>query len=174
MDRHEQFLRLFLQHQSDVRAFIGSLVRDPHAREDVFQEVALICWRSFDRYEKARSFGAWARGIAANKMLQLWDRRGRQPVAFPPKTVEAILAAFDRTEQDASPRLDALRRCIDGLPDKSRQLLSYRYEHSLKPDRIAALLNRTRDAVYKALARIRMRLQDCVRRRMALAERGVR
>ena len=84
MDRHEQFLRLFLTHQADVRAFIGSLVRDAHAREDLFQEAALVCWRDFGRYDPARSFGAWARGIAANKVKQWWARAKRGPAAFPP------------------------------------------------------------------------------------------
>ena len=65
VDRHETFLRLFLKHQGDVRAFIGSLVRDRNVRDDVFQEVALVCWRDFDRYDRSRSFGAWGRGGAA-------------------------------------------------------------------------------------------------------------
>ena len=82
MDRQEKFLRLFLQHQGDVRAFLGSLVRDPHARDDLFQEVALICWRDFARYDPTRSFGAWARGIAANKVKQWWAQARRAPVAF--------------------------------------------------------------------------------------------
>ncbi len=171
MDRNENFLRLFLANEGELRAFIRSLVRDPHVRDDVFQEVALICWRSFDHYEKARPFGPWAKGIAANKILQLWDRSSRQPVAFSPETVEAILAAFNRTAQAASPRLDALRECIKALPEKSRQLLSYRYERSFKPEKIAVLIKATRDAVYKSLARIRMKLEDCVRWRLASQRR---
>ena len=172
MDRHEQFLRLFLQHQADVRAFIGSVVRDPHARDDVFQEVALVCWRDFDRYDASRSFGAWARGVAANKVKQWWERSRRGPVAFSPQTVDAILDAFNRTESDVSPRLDALRACLEELPQKARRLLTYRYQLSLRPAEIARRLEATRDAVYKALARIRVRLEDCIRRRLALEERG--
>ena len=153
MDRNENFLRLFLANEAELRAFICSLIRDAHVCDDVFQEVALICWRSFGRYDKQRPFGAWAKGIAANKVMQLWSRSSRQPVAFSPETVEAILAAFNRTAEDASPRLDALRECIKGLPEKSRRLLSYRYEHSFKPDKIAGLVKGTREAVYKSLVK---------------------
>src|SRR6186997_1869701 len=78
MDRHEEFLRLFLKHQSDIRAFIGSLIRDRHTREDVCQEVALVLWQEFHRYDRARSFGAWARGIAARKIMQRWEKTSRQ------------------------------------------------------------------------------------------------
>ncbi|MFW6108737.1 MAG: sigma-70 family RNA polymerase sigma factor [bacterium] len=174
MDRQEEFLRLFLRHQGDLRAFIGSLVPDPHRRDDVFQEVALICWRDFDRYDRARSFGAWARGIAGNRIKQMWERSSRSPVPFAPETVDAIREAFDSSEAQTPARLDALRACLDELPEKARQLLAYRYRLSLTPKEIAQRIEGTRDAVYKALARTRMRLQDCIRRRMALAERGVR
>ena len=51
MERHDEFMRLFLQHQSEMRAFIGSLIRDRHAREDVFQEVSLILWRQFEEFD---------------------------------------------------------------------------------------------------------------------------
>ena len=173
MDRHEQFLRLFLKHQSDVRAFIGSLVRDPNVRDDVFQDVALVCWRDFGRYDADRSFGAWARGIAANKVKQMWERSARSPIPFAPATVDAILDAFNRSEADVSPRLDALRACLDELPEKARRLLEYRYQLSLTPREISRRIEGTRDAVYKALARVRMRLQDCIRRRMALGDRGL-
>src|SRR5947209_8679153 len=44
MDDRGEFLTLFLRHQTDLRAFIGSLLRDRHARDDVFQEVALALW----------------------------------------------------------------------------------------------------------------------------------
>jgi RNA polymerase sigma-70 factor (ECF subfamily) len=172
MAPEEQFLRLFLQHQSDVRAFIGSLVRDPHARDDLFQEVALICWRDFDGYDPGRSFGAWARGIAANKVKQWWERSRRAPRAFSPHTVAAILEAFDRTESEAPAKLDALRACVDELPAKARRLLADRYQLLLKPGEIAKRLKTTRDAVYKALARTRIRLRECIRRRLAWQGRG--
>ena len=173
MDPNEDFLRLFLANEGELQAFIRSLIRDPHICDDVFQEVALTCWRNFSRYEKDRPFAPCARGIAAQKILQLWDRSGRQPVAFSPQTMEAILAAFDRTEKDASQRLDALRECVKHLDEKSRQLLSYRYRESMKPDKIATLLNRTREAVYKALARIRTKLEDCIRRRLDSQRRAL-
>ena len=47
MDPQNEFLTLFLEHQVGVRAFIGSLVRDRHTRDDLFQEVALTLWHEF-------------------------------------------------------------------------------------------------------------------------------
>src|SRR2546425_12489481 len=100
MGPQNEFLPLFLEHQVSLRAFIGSLLRDRHARDDVFQEVALILWNEFARYDPSRSFGAWARGIAANKVMQRWRQDTRTPAPVPPEAVQALLDAYERTETD--------------------------------------------------------------------------
>lgn len=171
MAGHDEFLKLFLMHQADLKAFIGSLVLDPHAREDVFQEVALTLWKQFDNYDPRRSFGAWARGIAAKKVLQQRDLKVRLPVVFAPETIQAVLDAFDRSEEEASLRAEALRECVKRLPEKSRHLLVLRYEENLRNDEIARRVNSTLDAVYQALSRIRGRLEECIRQRLAVEGR---
>jgi hypothetical protein len=47
MVSRDQFLTLFLQYQSELQAFIGSLILDRYLRDDVFQEVALTLFLSF-------------------------------------------------------------------------------------------------------------------------------
>jgi RNA polymerase sigma-70 factor (ECF subfamily) len=167
MDRHNEFLPLFIEHQVGIRAFIGSLVRDRHARDDVFQEVALSLWHEFARYDPSRSFAAWARGIAANKVLQRWHKDTRFPVPFAPEAIQALLDAYDRTEADESLHADALQRCLEQLPERSRKLLSLRYEQSLKLAQVAERLSTTLDAAHKALSRLRLRLQECIEQRLA-------
>ena len=167
MDDRNTFLRTLLAHEADLRAFIGSLVRDRHAREDVFQDVAVTLWRQADRYDPARSFGAWARGVAANKILQRRREDLRFPVVFLPETIQAVLQAFDRTEHDAPGRPEALAECLKQLPEEPRRLLALKYEEDLHADQIAQRVGRTLDAVYRALSRIRAALEECVRRRMA-------
>jgi RNA polymerase sigma-70 factor (ECF subfamily) len=173
MNRQDDFLKLFLQHQADIKAFIGSLILDAHLRDDVFQEVALALWRQMDSYDWERSFGGWARGIAAHKILQLRDQNARFPAAFAPQTIQAILDEFDRTEEIASRKMDALRECLKQLPARSRDLLNLRYERNLGCEQIARQTQRTLDAVYQTLSRIRTRLEECIRRRLAFADEGV-
>src|SRR5262249_5724723 len=144
-DERDEFLTLFLRHQADLKAFIGSLLLDPHQRDDAFQEAALTLWKQFDSYDRARSFGAWARGIAANKVLQQRDQKARFPLAFPPETIQAVLDAYERTEAKASHLSDALRECVAQLPDPSRHLLSLRYEQDLSGEEIARQIGSTLD-----------------------------
>jgi RNA polymerase sigma-70 factor (ECF subfamily) len=166
MNRRDEFVKLFLRHEGDVKAFIGALIPDPHLRDDVFQEVALTLWQQMDAYDWERPFGAWARGIASRKVLQRRDQDTRFPVAFSPETIRAVLDAFERTEETASGKLDALRECLKGLPDHSRSLLELRYERGLACEDIARQTRRSVDAVYQALSRIRTKLEECVRLRL--------
>jgi RNA polymerase sigma-70 factor (ECF subfamily) len=171
VDVREEFLGLFLKHQDDLRAFLGSVVRDWHARDDVFQEVALILWREFDRYDRSRSFGAWARGIAAHKVMQDWEQARRRPTLLPPAAVQAMLQAYDRTEPSAEPELEALQQCLDRLPTEPRRLLGLRYREGLRLADIAMRLRSTSEAVHKALSRLRARLERCVEQRLAATSR---
>lgn len=166
-DQTPEFLSLFLRAEPDLRAFVGSLIADAALREDVFQDVAVTLWEQFAKYDKARApFGAWARGVAANKVLQTRRRWGRLPVAFPPETIEKIVEAYGATEDSGGERAEALRECVRRLPDKSRQIIELRYEDCLSGRQLARKLGRSVDAVYQTLSRIRRGLEDCIRQRL--------
>jgi RNA polymerase sigma-70 factor (ECF subfamily) len=165
MGSHEDFLKLFLRHQDGIRAFLGSVVRDRSAADDVFQEVSLSLWASFASYDPARPFGAWARGVALKKVLQGREKSRKVPLAFSPQTIQAVLDAYDRTEA-AAPDTEGLRDCISKLPPRSQSLLALRYERSLKLGQIAKEVGSSLDAVHKLLSRIRENLQECLQRRL--------
>lgn len=167
MDRQEEYLKLLFGCELEIRAFIGSVVRGSHDCDDLFQEVALTLWKEFSRYDRSRSFGAWARGIAAVKLMQRYDQTKRLPVVLSPEAIQAISSAFDRSEAQASRKALALENCLDQLPEKSRQLLALRYERSLKIEQIAQEVQATLEAVYQSLSRLRARLHDCVERRLS-------
>lgn len=167
MEREEAFLGHFLRHQDDIRAVIGSMVRDRHACEDVFQDVSVVLWRKFDVYDPSRSFGAWARGIAVRKVLQYFDRRRRQGPTLSGEAAAAVLDAFDATEDESVERARALRICMERLPPRSRELLRLRYDQGLKLKEMGERLSRSLDAVHKMLSRIRAALRRCVDEELA-------
>lgn len=167
MDPNAEFLKLFLRHQGDLKAFLVSVVRDRSQVEDLFQEVSLVLWQSFKDYDPARPFGAWARGIAANKVLQSREKTRRFPLAFSPAALQAVLEAYDRTEPDRGDEMERMRDCISRLPGKSRRYLALRYEQSLKLNEIARRAGTTLDAAHKTLSRIRDAVQACMERKVA-------
>ncbi len=127
----------------------------------------LTLWEKFDEFDPQRSFGAWARGVAANKILQFRDRLGRVPTPFSPESIQAVVEAFDQHRLNSSEAADALDQCLEQLPPESRQVLNGWYAEAWSIERIAGQLGCTAAAAYKMLARLRSRLLECVRRRLA-------
>ena len=166
MSASPDFLHFFRRAETDLRAFIGSVIRDPHAREDIFQEVSRTLWERFDDYDLGRSFGAWARGIASRKILEARRRSARFPLLFPPETVEAIAQAFDEADEPAAAREAALKLCIAALPPRSRQILTSRYDERQPCERIAQASGMNLKAVHQTLSRLRRALHRCITYRL--------
>ncbi len=163
---NDDFLRHFLAHETALRAWISLVVGDAAARDDVFQEVALALWKNFHRYDEARPFGAWARRIAAHKAVDAHRRRVARPVTLSPEAIEALNRAFDAAEPTVAEEEDALAACLAQLPEKSRQLLDWRYAERLDAREMARRAASTPDAIYQQLSRLRAALGDCIRRRL--------
>lgn len=167
-DRHEDFLRRFLAVENDLRAFLAAAVRDWTRADDLMQDTALALWRAYDRYDPARPFAAWARGVATHLLYKEWDRARRGPRAVSPETVALLLDAFDRHDVPTEDRrCEALRQCLAGLDERGRELLRLRYGEDLGPEAIADRLRAGLEAVKKALTRSKARLEACIARRLA-------
>ncbi len=171
MDLHGDFLKRFLQCETELRALIGSVIRDISVREDVFQEVALTLWQHFERYDPNRPFGAWARGIAVKKLLERWHQARRTPVPFSPRAIQMLAEAAEQAQEQPPLSFEALDHCLERLPEKARRLLALRYRQSRKLEAIATEFQTTTTAIYQALSRLRSRLRECMLQ--WLAARGV-
>ena len=72
---------LFQQFQKGVYGWIVRMVRYSRAAEDLTVETFWKIYRSHARFDPGRSFGAWARRIAANLALDYLKKR-RPEVEF--------------------------------------------------------------------------------------------
>lgn len=170
-ERQERFLALFLPEQSSLRALIRAAVWDRIRCDDVFQEVALVLWRELDRYDSARPFGAWARGVAIKTVLKTSRDARRSTAALSLQAVRALENAFAEAAHgelhlSTTSRAEALRRCLQRLPERSQVLIRLRYGDALNVNEIASKVRSSPDAVHKALTRVRGSLAKCVERRL--------
>jgi RNA polymerase sigma-70 factor (ECF subfamily) len=69
-------------------------------------------------------------------------------------------------------RRDALAYCLEKLGPRDRDLLARRFTEGASVQSIAAGVGRSADSVYKALAKVRLALFDCVTRRLAAEDRS--
>jgi RNA polymerase sigma-70 factor (ECF subfamily) len=64
-----------------------------------------------------------------------------------------------------------LQQCLRKLPEAHRKIIVWRYYEDCGVDEIATKSQRTIEAVYRLLSRIRTVLNDCVSQQLAQAHR---
>jgi RNA polymerase sigma-70 factor, ECF subfamily len=163
--------RLFLSERHRLLAFIFGLVRDREAAEEVLQEVWIRLADASEKGVVIQSVDKWCRGVAKNLILHhLRDKRSARVVADTQivELAEQAFAEHDAAEPVWSARRSWLLDCVEKLPQRSRELLDWKYTLGLRVAKIAERLQRSDDAIMKALSRIRQALAECVERRQAL------
>ena len=171
-NHNKVFLSLFLQNQRRLYAYILTLLPNRADADDVLQEASLVLWDKFDPGQPPDDFAAWGCRIAYFKVLDFYKKGRRARVRFSQAMLERV--AETAIEQAAALQLDerrdALNGCLEKLRPADRDLLARRFAQGETTASTAAKVGRSIDAVYKALAKIRQALFDCVTR--ALAQGG--
>jgi RNA polymerase sigma-70 factor (ECF subfamily) len=115
----------------------------------------------------------WVSVIAHNQVHRFRRQQRRAGAQLSDLTVDLLSQdAVERVDLLES-RRDALRGCLEKLPDTDRKLVRHCYGDSRMSFKTAAEeLGRPVNTVYKALNRIRRALYECIER--TLAVEGVR
>jgi RNA polymerase sigma-70 factor (ECF subfamily) len=160
------FCELYSLHFDAVFRYVRVVLRDHHAAEDVTQQTFTNALRALPNYERRAGtpFRAWLFRIARNEALtyvrkhsridfeapeQLDGRLVRDPVVAPLGSLEWL------SDND-------LMLFVERLPLAQRQVLMLRYMVGLKGNEVAAVLDRTPQAVrkleHRALRFLQLRL----------------
>ena len=151
-------------------AFICCFVRDHHVAEDMFQEVGM---RLFSAEEAGgqdiNDVAKWCRGVAKNLILHYWRNQQRSRVTADMELLDLAGLAFDEQDSESAlwrQREEALRACMEDLPERSSHALRLKYHSRLSIDSIARQIGGTIASVSMLLSRIRYRLGDCIEQRL--------
>jgi RNA polymerase sigma-70 factor, ECF subfamily len=160
------FLCLFLKAQRRIFAYILTLLPHLADAEDVLQEVSMIMWEKFDERNPPEDFIGWGCRIAYYRVRQHDRGRRRQRVIFSEDVLERVAEtmAEESIVLQLDERLEALVHCLGKLGRRDRELISERFKEGATPHAVAESIGRSVDTVYKAMARIRKALYDCVER----------
>lgn len=151
-------------HHKRVLAYALALTRRMDAAEDLVQDALLVAHRDLDKYDAARDFGAWVRGIVRMKYLEWIRERRTEPLnARVLDEIERQHQAFDRGS-DEDPSM-SIRNCIAQLGPRLGETLELHYRDEESFAAIAGRLGITEEVVRKRLQRARELLADCLRRR---------
>src|SRR3954452_9294105 len=80
--KSKQFLRLFLQNERRLYAYILTLLPNRADADDGLQEARLVMWDKFDDRHPPNDFAAWGCRIAYFKVLDFYKKGRRCKVKF--------------------------------------------------------------------------------------------
>jgi RNA polymerase sigma-70 factor (ECF subfamily) len=172
-ERRDAFARLFAQHDRWLFAYLVSLLGSAAHAEEVFQEVCVVLWRENETFEPGTDFVRWVSVIAHHQVHRFRRQQRREGPQLSDATVDLLAQdAMERADLLES-RRDALRQCLDKLPENDRQLVRQCYGDSRASFKTTAQeLGRPANTVYKALNRIRRALYQCIERTLAVEGLG--
>lgn len=170
-----EFVVLMTSHQRMLHAYIVTILGSTHAAEDVLQSVNLKVWEKSAQFEHGTNFGAWVRTIAYHTVQEHWRKeRNERNLEARLRLVNKVSRHFDQTQAEMEERQSALDYCLSLLPDHHRRWIESRYRDGKQVAAIAEEKKCSAASVAQALYRIRQQLKTCVKRRVAVAEKGAR
>jgi RNA polymerase sigma-70 factor (ECF subfamily) len=166
----EAFTRFLLQNQRRIAGLIFALVPNGPDADDVMQETCAVLWRKFGEFQPGTDFGAWALRIARFQVMGYYNRRRRAQARLSDETIEQLAGTLAEARWEGSDRAEALRTCVGQLKERELDLVQRRYHGGETINEIAGHVGSTVHAVYKALARLHVRLLACVNAKLHAAQ----
>jgi RNA polymerase sigma-70 factor (ECF subfamily) len=167
--RGKLFLAQFLKAERRIFAYIMTLLPHRADAEDLLQQASLIMWEKFDPQAPPDDFAAWGSRIAYFKIRDYRRTLRRSRVIFSDAMLDRVAQSLtDRAlELRLDERHEAMVRCLEKLQRRDREILSERFKEGATVRSAAECVGLSVDAFYKALARIRRLLDECVTRTLA-------
>jgi RNA polymerase sigma-70 factor (ECF subfamily) len=166
----DEFMRLYLAHEHKIRGYILCLVSNWADADDIQQQAAIVMWKKYTPLSSNEHFLHWALRIAHFEIMNhLQKKRNRLP-CYSPSVFEELEARAIQAVQEEDRRREALQKCLSLLKQRDQELLRLRYEVDATVQSVAATVERSVDAVYKALNRIHYQLLLCIRKKLAQQE----
>jgi RNA polymerase sigma-70 factor, ECF subfamily len=133
---------LYVRFADDVCAYVRSIVRDPHAAEDITQMVFAKLMKAIHKYERRDvPFAAWIIRVARNVALDHIRASRQIPLA-------EVRTSDEGSEQVGFERALSLREALARLPADQREVLVLRHVAGLSPGEIADRLGKTEASIH--------------------------
>jgi len=165
--KRDRVLKAALDCRVELVAYARALIGNYTAAEDAVQESLLVVVRKFDQFQEGTSMLAWCRSIVRLQVLRMKQQRQRERTLAERLLDDAIDAAFAeshtaRPYEDAESWREALKQCLERVPERGRSVLRARFVDELSYARISERVGMSLEAVRKALFRLKKQVRLCV------------
>lgn len=163
------FLALLVKSEPALRGYARSLVPDWDMVDEALQEASVTMWQKRGQLQSADGFVPWAHVIVRYKCLQQLEKlRTRRPLLSDELIEQLAQRAESRSLESAIDRERALRTCLSQFSAEHRELLLAPHSSACSVVELAHRRNKTANALYKLLGRLREQLRECIDHRLAV------
>ncbi len=166
----ESFRQLVLNHQQLVRIYLARHIYCSSHVEDLAQDVFLVAYQQLNQFRNEAKFSTWLLGIARNKALHFlrsqFSLRKKQKQLLEAEIAKRKILRLENDDEAAEEhqiRLNALRSCLDQLPEQSKGLIERYYFDQQSSVEIAESTCQKSSSIRMKLLRIRKILFSCIR-----------
>jgi len=164
----EAFRGIVAEYGQGIRAFLAARTDDPSVVDDLAQETFIAAYESLGTFDRDANLGAWLRGIANNKYRMHLRHASRQRNLLERYRREAVAVCLSENPEVLddmdSALVEKLRKCLEELPDRLREVVHGRYFEKTRVNEIAGRMDTSVSAVSSLLFRGRKQLETCIER----------
>lgn len=120
--KQDIFAKLIDENQGIVHKICRSYSDTQDEHQDMFQEVVLQLWSSFDSFKEEAKFSTWMYRVALNTAITLF-RKKKRTIATTEMEEVAPIHLKDNIENDNREQIDILYKAIKQLTEVERALV---------------------------------------------------
>ena len=163
------FMRLFVKHETALRAFVRSILPNWNSVDDAIQEASVMMWQKFSQLDGEDGFLPWAKVILRFKCLNAVTGLRRDGRLLSDEVLKQIADEAEAIEAERVAEIrSALQDCMNQFTQPHQELLMAPYQADVQITKLADGCGKSVNAFYKLLGRLRTKLTACVQQRLQM------
>lgn len=120
--KQDIFANLIEENQGIIHKVCRSYADTQEEHQDMFQEVVLQLWNSFDSFKKEAKFSTWMYRVTLNTAITLF-RKKKRAITTTEMEQDSALYSQDTMDADTKEQIDILYKAIKQLTEVERALV---------------------------------------------------
>ncbi|MGI9525723.1 MAG: RNA polymerase sigma factor [Weeksellaceae bacterium] len=121
-EKEKTFTALIQKNQGIIHKVCHTYTNDEMAHDDLFQEIVLQLWKSYDSFKGDSKFTTWMYRVGINTAISLYRKRKRRPEGTQLVENHFKIVATENDE-NLTYQLQMLKKAIQQLNDVERALV---------------------------------------------------
>ena len=152
------FLKVIDQHKALIYKIVHAYCNNKSFQQDLYQEIILQLWSSFDKYDNSYKYSTWIYRIALNTAIS-YHRKGWTKEKENMEILEHQPLIFTNDEDVHQEKLNLLHQYLRDLKEIDRAL-TLLYLEGMNHDEISKILGISTSNVGTRLSRIKQALRN--------------